>query len=93
MTKAQMTAVQQNGRLAAIITTRNTTFWLVDQFGKDGSNDVNTGGGTPRNTIVEWDDVNEYVRLSNNNNSTQNQFKTHQCVNYNIIDELIIIPN
>jgi hypothetical protein len=55
MTPSQIQHVRDNNTVAAIVTTRNATFWLVDSKGNPGP--------AARYELVEWDDANELCVL------------------------------
>ncbi len=88
MTPAQIQHALSKGKLAAIVTTRNATFWLVDEQGRD----VSDPESTARYELVEWDDGNEFAVLRTKNQIRNDQFETHMYLSYGPIDELIIIP-
>ena len=87
MTPEQIQHVRDNHRIAAVITTRNATYWIVDQDGREGG----TPGSDARYELVEWDDVNGLCVLRSKNQIRTDQFGTLMHLNYDIIDELISI--
>ena len=83
MTPAQIQHVRDNGTVAAVVTTRNATFWLVDSEGNPGPE--------ARYELVEWDDANELCVLRAGAGIRPDQFRTQMHINYAIIDELITL--
>ena len=84
MTPQQIQHVRDSGApLAAIITTRNATFWLVNSKG--------VGGNSARFQLVEWDDANELCVLDAGEGIVPGQMSTRMHINYAIIDELITV--
>ena len=81
MTPSQIQHVRDNNTVAAIVTTRNATFWLVDSKGNPGP--------AARYELVEWDDANELCVLKAGSGIRDDQFGTRMHINYAIIDELI----
>ena len=88
MTPAQIQTIRDSGKkIAAIITTRNATFWIVDQQGRaldDPESDA-------RYELVEWDDANELLVLRTKNQIRNDQFGTLMYISYAPIDEMIIL--
>ena len=88
MTPAQIQHVRGLGKkLAAIITTRNATFWLVDQAGRA----VGEPNSDARFEVVAWDDANELVTLRPTGQIRNDQFQTLQYLSYGPIDELLLV--
>lgn len=83
MTPAQIQHVRDSNTIAAIVTTRNATFWLVDSKGIPGPE--------ARYQLVEWDDANELCILQAAPGIRSDQFTTKMHINYAIIDELITL--
>ena len=87
MTPEQIQHVRDNHRIAAVITTRNATYWIVDQEGREGG----TPGSDARYELVEWDDANELLVLRTNNQIRNDQFGTLMYISYAPIDEIILV--
>jgi hypothetical protein len=88
MTPAQIQAIRGSGKkIAAIVTTRNATFWIVDQEGRDHT-DPNCDA---RYELIEWDDANEMLILRTQNLIRSDQFGTLLYISYAPIDEMIIL--
>ena len=83
MTPSQIQHVRDNNTVAAIVTTRNATFWLVDSKGNPGP--------AARYELVEWDDANELLILRTNNQIRNDQFGTLMYISYAPIDEMILV--
>ena len=83
MTPSQIQHVRDNNTVAAIVTTRNATFWLVDSKGNPGP--------AARYELVEWDDANELLVLRTNNQIRNDQFGTLMYISYAPIDEIILV--
>jgi len=71
------------GTLAAIVCTRNATWWLVDE----------NGNSPGRWSVVEWNDEIGVVTLQNNSQIRSDQMQTLQHISYDPIDELITIQD
>ena len=84
MTADQIKHVLSTRGVAAIITTRNATFWVVDYNGN--------GGSMARYQVDEWDHDNELVTLSTTEMIRGDQFYSRQHINYGIIDEMQSLP-
>jgi hypothetical protein len=88
MTPAQIQAIRTSGKkIAAIVTTRNATFWVVDQQGRDHSD----AASDARYELVEWDDANELLVLRTQNLIRNDQFGTLIYISYAPIDEMIVL--
>ncbi len=88
MTPAQIQAIRGSGKkIAAIVTTRNATFWVVDQQGRDHSD----ADSDARYELVEWDDANELLVLRTQNLIRNDQFGTLMYISYAPIDEMIVL--
>lgn len=88
MTPSQIQTIRDGGnKIAAIVTTRNATFWIVDQQGRaHGEPDSDA-----RYEVVEWDDANELLVLRTQNQIRNDQFGTLMYISYAPIDEMIIL--
>ena len=88
MLPAQIDFIRTSGkRIAAIVTTRNATFWIVDQQGRDHTNPQCDA----RYELVGWDDANELLVLRTNNQIRNDQFGTLMYISYAPIDEIILV--
>lgn len=83
MNTQQLTAVRDAETIAAVITTRNATFWLVDSSG--------AATDKARYSVEQWDDVNGLLYLKAGPGTSNQQLRTRMVINYDIIDELIVL--
>lgn len=88
MLQAQIDVIRNSGKtIAAIITTRNATFWVADQKGRPYTDPTSDA----RYEIVEWDDTNELLVLRTRNQIRDDQFGTLMYISYAPIDEMILV--
>ena len=88
MTPAQIDTIRNSGkRIAAIVTPRNATFWIVDPQGRDHTNPECDA----RYELMEWDDANVRLILRTNNQIRNDQFGTLMYISYAPIDEMILV--
>ena len=87
MTPETIRAVRDQSEIAAVVMTRNGTYWIVDQEGRP-SRDPNSNA---RYELVEWDDDNELCVVRTRNLIRSDQFSTLVHLNYGAIDELITV--
>ena len=85
MTPAQIQHIRTTSKVAAIVTTRNAIFWVVDQQGRASSEP----GSDARYELLEWNDANELLTLRTQNQIRNDQFVPIMHINYGIIDEII----
>ena len=84
MSPEQLTVIRTE-KIAAIVTTRNATFWLVNA---DGESDTDNGA---HYFIEKWDDVNGLLYLVAAPRMRRNHYTARMIINYEIIDEVITI--
>ena len=78
----QISHLRDDHTIAAIITTRNATFWFVDSNGTNAR---------AQYTVESWDDQLGLVILVASERMRSDQFRTKMALNCDIIDEMILV--
>ena len=84
MTPQQIAHVRLRGPIAAVITTRNAVYWTVN---------AEATSANARYEIVDWDDARGLCVIATRGKIQSGSPDFLTFVNYDIIDELMVVAN